>query len=506
MHAIHIGIGSHDHLIISQSVETLLDVKGCLQQIELLVLIYHLLRESETVEWFASQREYGLRVHITALRDASAGRVTLSDKDAGFLLAVVLHIAEVDTAVAQLTIMEVGFLGALTGQFRHTGHCLALPLTLLDLPFQHLSHISMDVQIVIHLLLDEVADIFVDAYTIGSHRQRSEFDLRLTLEHRLFHVDGNGCHDTRTDIAILILAEEIADGTGDMLLEGTLVRTALCGMLTIHKRVVLLTILVGMGKGDLDILTLQVDDGIEGIVGHTILQQILQTMTREDATIVIHDGQSRIQIGIVTEHILHDVILELIVQEEGIIRLEEDVCAVLVLCVLCHVADHLTTGKDCLAHLTLAITVYLEMRTQGIDGFHTHTIQTDRLLKRLGVVLTTSIQHRYGLDQLSLRDASTIVAHGDTQVLVDIHLDTVARMHLELVDGVVDHLFQQHVDTVLRQGAVAQSADVHTRTGTHMFHITQVTNVLIVIPHLFVLWFNDVILFCHSYSISLQSY
>ena len=162
--------------------------------------------------------------------------------------------------------MEISFLGALTGQFRHTGHCLALPLTLLDLPFQHLSHISMDMQIVIHLLLDEVADIFVDAYTIGSHRQRSEFDLRLTLEHRLFHVDGNGCHDTRTDIAILILAEEIADGTGDMLLEGTLVRTALCGMLTIHKRVVLLTILVGMGKGDLDILTLQMDDGVEGIV------------------------------------------------------------------------------------------------------------------------------------------------------------------------------------------------------------------------------------------------
>ena len=67
--------------------------------------------------------------------------------------------------------MEVGLLGTLTSQFCHTSHRLALPLALLDLSFQHLSHISMDMHIVIHFLFDEVADILVDAHPIGRHRQ-----------------------------------------------------------------------------------------------------------------------------------------------------------------------------------------------------------------------------------------------------------------------------------------------------------------------------------------------
>ena len=291
-----------------------------------------------------------------------------------------------------------------------------------------------------------------------------------------------------------------------MLLEGTLMGSALCGMLTVYKRVVLLTILVGMREGNLDILTFQMDNRVEGIVGHAVLQQILQTMPREDAPIVIHDGESRIQIGIVTEHILHDVILELIVQEQGVIGLEEDICAVLVLGVLRHVAQHLTTGKNRLAHLTLTIAVHLEASAQGIHSLHTHTIQTDRLLKGLGVILTTCVQHRYSLYQLTLRDASSVVANADTQVLIDVHLDAVACMHLKLVDRVVDHLFQQHVDTVLRQGAITQTADIHTRTGTHMLHITQMTDVLIVISYLFNLRFNVIVFFCHSDSISSQSY
>ena len=127
------------------------------------------------------------------------------------------------------------------------------------------------------------------------------------------------------------------------------------------------------------------------------------------------------------------------------------------------------------------------MTAQGVDGLHTDTVQTHGLLERLGVVLTTGIQHRYRLDHLALRDATAIVADGDTQVIVDGHLDTVACLHLELVDGVVDDLFQQHVDTIFGQRAVAQTTDIHTWTGTHMLHITQMTDVLVIIPYLF-LW------------------
>ena len=64
-----------------------------------------------------------------------------------------------------------------------------------------------------------------------------------------------------------------------MLLEGTLMGAALCGMLSVDKRVILLTILIRVGKGNLDILALQMDDRIEAIVGHAIVQQVFESMT-----------------------------------------------------------------------------------------------------------------------------------------------------------------------------------------------------------------------------------
>ena len=100
MHTVNIRIGSHNHLVVTQSVQPVFNIQGSLQEVELLVLIHHLLRQSEGVERFATQREDGLCVHITALRDTAAGGITFSDKDATLFLPVVLHIRIVDTTVA----------------------------------------------------------------------------------------------------------------------------------------------------------------------------------------------------------------------------------------------------------------------------------------------------------------------------------------------------------------------------------------------------------------------
>ena len=82
MHTVHIGIGSHNHLIISQRVHALLNIEGSLEQIELLVLIDHLFRQAKGVQGLSSQREDGLGVHVATLGDRTTGRVTLSNKDA----------------------------------------------------------------------------------------------------------------------------------------------------------------------------------------------------------------------------------------------------------------------------------------------------------------------------------------------------------------------------------------------------------------------------------------
>ena len=345
--------------------------------------------------------------------------------------------------------MQVRLLSPFTSQLGDTRHGLAFLFTLAHLLQHHLSHIRMLMQVVIHLGLDEVAHIFVHAHPIRTHGQGAQFDLRLTLEHRLLHIHCDGRHDTVTDIGIFeVLTRKLLDGTRNMLLEGTLVRTALGGMLTVDERVVFLAILVGMGEGNLDILPFEMDDGVDALGGHVIVQQILQAITTQNAPAVIHDGKTRVQIRIVAEHNLHDIIMELVVLEQGIIRLEEDIGTILILRILGLVAFHHTSFKGDAAYLPFAEAPYLEPSAQRVHSLHTHTVQAHTLLERLRVVFTTCIKYAYRLHQLSLRDSTTIVAHGNTQVVLDIDLYALTRIHLEFVDRVVDHLLQQHVDTI----------------------------------------------------------
>ena len=166
VHAIDIGICCHDDLIISEGIETFFDIEGSLQQIELLVLVDHLLGKAKAVQWFTTQREHGLRIDITALSDASAGRIAFRNKDARLLLTIVLDIREVDATVTQLTIVQVRLFGTVASQFGNTSHRLALTFCLLDFIFDNLSNILMDMQIVVDLLFDEVAYIFINSITI----------------------------------------------------------------------------------------------------------------------------------------------------------------------------------------------------------------------------------------------------------------------------------------------------------------------------------------------------
>ena len=210
------------------------------------------------------------------------------------------------------------------------------------------------------------------------------------------------------------------------------------------------------------------DNGIERVIRHAVFQQVLQPMTAQNATTVIHNGQSDIQIGIVAEHVLHNLIMELVVDEFRVIGLKVDICSILVLGGLCHVTDQFATLEDSLAHLAVAVAMHLETTAQRIDSLHTHTIQTDRLLESLRVELTTGIQDTDRLDEFSLWDTTTIVTDGDTEMILYRYLNAVARLHLKLVDRVVEDLLQQHIDSVFCGGTVTQATDIHTGTEPDM--------------------------------------
>ena len=189
--------------------------------------------------------------------------------------------------------------------------------------------------------------------------------------------------------------------------------TALRGVLSVDERVVFLAILVGMRKGYLNVFALHVDDRVEAVVGHVVGEQVFQTVARKDAAAIEDDGQSGVQIGIVTEHRFHDVIVELVVLEQcfTVVGLEIDVSTILVVGLTRFVVGEHTTFEVEFAHLSVAERLYFEMTAQEVHGLHAYAIQSHRLLEGLRIVLTTSVQLAYGFDELALRDASAIVAH-----------------------------------------------------------------------------------------------
>ena len=76
--------------------------------------------------------------------------------------------------------------------------------------------------------------------------------------------------------------------------------TTLRGVLSVDEGVVLLAILVGVGKSNLDILPFEMDDVVQPLTGHVVFEEVFQTVTRKDSLTIVDKSETRIKIGIVT--------------------------------------------------------------------------------------------------------------------------------------------------------------------------------------------------------------
>ena len=129
------------------------------------------------------------------------------------------------------------------------------------------------------------------------------------------------------------------------------------------------------------------------------------------------------------------------------------------------------------------------MRGEGVGGFQADAVHTHGFLEGLVVEFRAGVELAHGGVQQVLRlvlfaeserDAAAIVADGDALAL-DLDLDEFAIAHRELVDGVVDDLLHQHVHAVVGRRAVAQAADVHTRTQPDVLQVFQVDDALVAV-------------------------
>ena len=162
------------------------------------------------------------------------------------------------------------------------------------------------------------------------------------------------------------------------------------------------------------------------------------------------------------------------------------------------VSQQVSFGESGGTYFAVAVTAYLETGAQCVDGFHTDTVQSDTLLECFTVVLTTCVQHADRFNQLSLRNASSVVADTDTKIFFNGNLNFLTGLHFELVNTVVDYFFQEDIDSVFGMRTVAQPADIHTGACADMLHVAQVADVVVSVLYCIVVVYRYQFVLFHS--------
>ncbi len=464
VHAVHVGVGGDDDPVVAQAVEALLDVQGGLEEVELFVLVDDFFREAVGVERLALQREHGLRLDVARGGEGAGGGIALDDEERA-LLGALVAIAEVKAAVAELAVVERGLLRALASEAADARQLLALALVLLDLVLDDLGGLAVLVQPGVERLLHELADEFLDGRAGRAHVVRAELGLGLRLEDRLLHADGDSSVDGLADVGrVVVLLEVIADSLDQCFAERREVRAAHGGVLAVDERPVFLAVVGAVGERHLDVLALEVDDGVERLARELLGEEVLEAVLRAKGLAVECEGEAAVEEGVVPQHILDELGAVAEVAAEKLFvgrKLDERAVALGGLgdaVVLLQLAPLEVDGLG----LALAEGLRAVDGGEGVDGLLADAVEADGFLESLRVVFRAGVDDGDAVEDLAQRDAAAVVA--DAQgALGQLDLDLAAAAHGELVDGVVDRLLEEDVDAVLGVGAVAEPADIHAR-------------------------------------------
>ena len=365
----------------------------------------------------------------------------------------------------------------------------------------------------------------------------AELRLRLSLELRLSHLDANHCCKAfaevfggNLDLRLLNLLGDLRVVIG-VLLQGTCegctetsqVGSTLDGVDVIYIGMDIFRVVGVVHHGHLDgdalLLGLQVDDIVDKMgtmtihIAHELLQSVLgmEHLRLTHFTLLIRtqvtegDGDAGIQIGQLTHTTGDDVVLIFGGGEDGAVgpELLAGTCLVGIANDL-HVVEGLSLLILLLVDMTITVHLRQHVRRQSVHTAHTHTVQTTRDLIGTLVELTSGMEHGHHdlegalmhLLVLVDRDTTTVIKHGNRVVLVDGHLNMRAVAGHRLVDGVVDGLVHQVVQTLL-----TNIANIHGRTLTHSLQALKYLDVTRGI----ILFLNQ-LFFCHlTYNLTIYN-
>ncbi len=137
----------------------------------------------------------------------------------------------------------------------------------------------------------------------------------------------------------------------------------------------------------------------------------------------------------------------------------------------------------------VAHALHEQVRGERVHRLHAHAVHADG--SEIALEVAARVHLGVAIDHLVQGDAAPVVAHGHA-VFLDGDIDDFAVAVHELVDGVVHHLLQEHVDAVVVRRAVALLADVHAGSRPDVLVPIQGYNVIIlIICHITVLQLSN---------------
>src|ERR1035441_8365540 len=129
--------------------------------------------------------------------------------------------------------------------------------------------------------------------------------------HRPFRVRGSrpvvGSSRNNTGGRLEVALVEVAQRVDDRLAESLEVGAPHRRVLAVDEREVLLAVVRSVGHRDLDVLALEVDDGIERLAGEVLLEEVLQPVLRPEGLSVQGEREPAVQERVVPEHVLDEL-------------------------------------------------------------------------------------------------------------------------------------------------------------------------------------------------------
>ena len=510
MRTIDIGIGHDDHLVITnlrkvECFRVLFGTEGDTERREDITHLFRLehlmLHRFLHIQDLTAQRQDSLMHTVTTGLGRTACRISLHEEQLAFF-RILAH------TIGQLT-------GQATATQRRLAQHALTGITRRDTSLRSQNHFLYYLLRVVRMLLQVVLQrlSYGTGYHTG-HFRVTEFGLRLTLELRLSHLDGDNSRQTFTEIvridsrvAVFVFqlgllqhlallriflhhARQRGTETGHM-------RTSLDGIDIVDIRV---HILIEIGVVDhrhlyrrAVLVSIEMDHLRDQRCTRTvdITHELAQTLLRVellflavtlriDHTLVLeHDLDTGVQESQLAHTVRQNLPMVNGLREDRIVRPELHECTRLALlpvtrCLLLCNRMNRSQRLALLVILTMnsacTINLHMHLLRQCIHAAHTHTVQTAGYLIAVLVELTAGVQHGHHHLQRRLmllrmhihRYTTAVILYGNRVVLIDMNGYLVAETGQRLVYRVIDHLIHQMMQTFLRN-----IADVHRRTLTH---------------------------------------